>query len=279
MLEAVGAEWRKLWGARRVTWTVLAALPVLLVVIYAAVQTYQMLNGKPPSPRGGGDPAAWAAGTLTVWALVQNLGWLLAAAWAATAFGGEYRWNTLKLIVPHRGRLQIIAAKYVVVVLGLAASLMVFGLLAILLQLLDGVLDGTGVPAGVDWGALLGRHAAIWAQSLLAMSLVAAYAALASVILRSTAGGIVVSVVLFIVLSLPGVLWVQLSAMAYRLSPAYAVPNLGAWATAGRAQPVPLPAGGGLLADGWLTSLGVAGVWLIGLAALAALIFRRQDFN
>lgn len=278
MLEAVGAEWRKLWGARRVTWTALAALPVLLVVIYVAVQTYEMLNGKgPPSPAAA-DPDAWAASSLGVWGIVHNLGWLLAAAWAATAFGGEYRWNTLKLIVPHRSRLLIIAAKYVVIVLGLAASLLAFGVLAILLQVINSLLDGTGVPA-VDWGAMLGRHAAVWAQALLSLSLIAAYAALASVILRSTAGGIVVTAVLFIVLSLPGVLWVQLSALAYRLSPAYAVPNLQSWAVGQRAQMVPLPGGVPPLADGWATSLGVAGIWLLGLAALATLIFRRQDFN
>lgn len=277
MLDAVRAEAAKLIGHRKVTWTVLGALPVLLTLIFLGVQIYEAVNGR-PAPTRPRTAETFAAGSLSTWMLPQNLAWLLAAAWAAVAFGGEYRWNTLKLIVPHRSRVQIMLAKYLVILAGLAASLAVFGVVAIVLQLLGATIDGRGVPPGVEWADLLARHVRIWAQLMIAQALIVAYAALASVILRSTAGGIVVTVLASVVLSLPQQVWVFVSMLAYRLSPAYAVSNLQAWASARRGLPT-LSRGGMEPAHDWLLSLGIAGLWIFGLAALTTLIFRRQDFN
>lgn len=279
MLDAIRAEARKLWGHRRATWSLLGAIPLLLIVLFVCVELYHALNGGPRSVMraDGMPPQLWAAQSLQMWQVPQNLMWLFAAAFSAIAFGGEYRWNTLKLIAPHRDRLQIIAAKFIVVVIFLAVSLFCFGVLALFFAVLHDVFAGRGVPAGVDWGAVFWRHLLVWSQAVLAVSLVAAYAALAATAMRSTAGGIVVAVIAFIVFALPPQLWQLVSANAWRFSPGYALSNLQNWAGAGRALSVPIP--GAPIEDGWLLSLGVAGAWLLALIALTTLIFGRQDFN
>ena len=145
------------------------------------------------------------------------------------------------------------------------------------LVLLHELFAGRGVPAGVDWGAVLWRHLLVLLLTALGATMVAAYAALASVAMRSTAGGIVVAVIAFIVFAIPGQLWMLVSANAWRFSPGYPLSNLQNWAGTGRALSVPVP--GAPIADDWVLSLGVLIAWLLGLVAATALIFRRQDFN
>ena len=74
-------------------------------------------------------------------------------------FAGEYGWNTWKLIVPHRARNTLIAAKYVVALALLAIG---FTLAAILFNCL-GLARGRRrpaipIPAGIAAGALLKAH-------------------------------------------------------------------------------------------------------------------------
>ena len=280
MLDAIFAEARKLWGHRKATWSLLGAIPILLTVLFVCTELYRALNG------GGGSvitretmPAqVWAAQSLQLWQVPQNLMWLFAAAFSAIAFGGEYRWNTLKLVVPHRDRVQLMLAKFFVVIKLIAASLLVFAILNLLFVTLHDLFSGRGVPADVDWASVLWRHGLVWAHTVLASSLVAAYAALAATAMRSTAGGIVAAVIAFIVFALPAPLWAFIKAVPiYHYSPGYSLQNLQSWATVDRALTIPIP--GETIADGWLLSLGVAGGWLLALIALTTLIFRRQDFN
>jgi ABC-2 type transport system permease protein len=67
-----------------------------------------------PPGRAGARPK-WLDNAADFWdAPSSGLVRMLVGAFIAVVFAGEYGWNTWKLIVPHRSRTTLIAAKYVV---------------------------------------------------------------------------------------------------------------------------------------------------------------------
>ena len=278
MLDAIAAETRKLAGHRKAVWTILAALPVMLAGAFCVYLVWEFVrtDAEIPKPQTA---AAWAQETLGVWRLAQGpFGWFLAAGLAAVAVGGEYGWNTLKLVVPHRARTQLLLAKYPVVMAGFAVSFAVFGVVAVLTQVVDSAVNGPPVPDGVDVGALIASQGRMWVFALLTTVLVTAYGALASVVTRSTAAGAIVTIVLMTAQALFGFRLLLLNPQIYRFSPPYLLDNLGAWLRSGEALSVPVP-GGAAIADPWALSLAALAAWIAGLVALAVVVFRRQDFN
>ena len=100
--------------------------------------------------------ASWIASTAVVWKVAASgPGRFLVGAFTALAFGGEYGWNTWKLIVPHRRRLELIAAKYLVVLGLLMFSIGVGAALSVVFGFVGSVVNGDGMPEGIDFGSLV----------------------------------------------------------------------------------------------------------------------------
>jgi ABC-2 type transport system permease protein len=200
-------------------------------------------------------------------------------------FAGEYGWNTWKLIVPHRARNSLIAAKYVVALALLACG---FVLGAILFNLSSAgsrtSLTGDPIPAGIAAGALLQAHALAALAALAPILLTTAYVSLAAILTRSTVAALVIGFVITTVEQLFRVYAPMLAAqraglvgMLYQALPGYHLGNLGYWLSEGRVLVVPFPSGPFSMAPA--ASLAIVAAWTLGLTALTFRIFRRQDIN
>ena len=72
---------------------------------------------------GRASAAGWIETSVDFWNVPAHpFGRYLLGAFVAVVFAGEYGWNTWKLIVPHRARNSLIAAKYVVALALLACG-------------------------------------------------------------------------------------------------------------------------------------------------------------
>jgi hypothetical protein len=199
-------------------------------------------------------------------------------------FAGEYGWNTWKLIVPHRSRATLIAAKYAVVLALVYLAFVLAGLIFMAMTMLEDVVTGDPLPAGITAGALALAQLQGLVASLPPILVAIAFASLVSIMTRSTTATIVISVIYITVeqlfftfgpmlsLYLPGVV-----ELFYQILPVYHVQNLVSWATEGAAQRVPFPSGD--LAYGWPLSLGIIGAWIGLMVGLTFFFFRRQDIN
>ena len=212
------------------------------------------------------------------------MGRYLAGAFVAIVFAGEYGWNTWKLIVPHRARHSLIAAKYVVALGLLICGFTLGAAMFNLLNWLKDLATGTPIPTGITAGALLKAHGLAGLAALASILLTAAYTSLAAILTRSTIAALVISLVITTLERLfrffapmfephaPG-----LVAGLYRLLPGYHLANLSEWLTEGRVLVVSFPSGPFSMAPG--TSLAIVAAWTLVLVALTFRVFRRQDIN
>ncbi|MCZ7545780.1 MAG: ABC transporter permease [Anaerolineae bacterium] len=188
-LDLFGAEWRKLWGNRRVSGCALVVWPVmalgaslgllLLNVLEARLRTVQLLS--------------WTDVALSVWDVQSNLiGRVAVLAVAATLFAGEYQWRTWKNIVPRRPRVQLMAAKFAV--LGFAI-LLTFIVMSVVMTVGFGVVNlVVGAPYGPDptlnvIGDFLTRYSIRAGLSFVDTILIGAVVALLAMRARSVLAG------------------------------------------------------------------------------------------
>jgi ABC-2 type transport system permease protein len=156
MTGALIAELMKL-VRHRATWGLVWIFPLGVTAVFLlglafrySAATFAHGGFMPPTA------ASWIASTAAVWKVAgSGPGRFLVGAFTALAFGGEYGWNTWKLIVPHRRRLELIAAKYLVVLGLLLASIGLGAVLSVLFGALGSSLNGAGLPEGIDLGSLL----------------------------------------------------------------------------------------------------------------------------
>jgi hypothetical protein len=282
MFDALSAEILKL-TRHKATWFLVWLYPIGLLVIYALMISGNLVTDNQPAHP---DLDRWLRETALVWmAPGSTLGRYLLAAFVAVVFAGEYGWNTWKLIVPHRRRSALIAAKYAVILLLFLAAFTMGAIITVLGSLLEDVLSGDTLPAGITLGALLRVHGQTALASLAPALLTLTYASLAAVLTRSTLAALVISIVAITVEQLffnfaplfsmkaPGVIW-----FLYHLLPGYHLANLASWINSGGALVAPLPPSG-TVALSWSVSAAAAAAWILGLAALTFAVFRRQDIN
>lgn len=282
MLSAISAESGKL-TRHKATWFLVWLYPVGFILIFLVAILGSLATGDAPdSP----DVEAWIRDTAVVWWIPGNaIGRYLIAAFTAVAFAGEYGWNTWKLIVPHRSRTSLIAAKYVVVIGLLTLALALAAVISLLGCWLDDIVTGDETPAGITAGALLATHGRA-ALSAAAPALVTiGYASLAAILTRSTIAALVIAIVAVTVEQLifnfgpmlsvraPGLTW-----LLYHGLPGYHLANLYEWIRTGAGHVAQLPRAG-TVALSWSASLAAALAWIAGLAAATLVSFRRQDLN
>jgi len=283
MLDALAAERLKL-TRHKATWFLVWLYPALFLVAYliavAVAAAHAGGASKPPTS------VDWIGETAIIWKLPdQTIGRLLIGAYVAVAIAGEYGWNTWKLVIPHRSRASLLAAKVVLIVLLFLATFLLTAGISLLFTWVEGAVRGRAVPAGVTAAALLDAHGRAALAGLAPFLFTLASVGLAAILTRSTIAALVIGVVVAIVEKLfvqlgpylspyaPGLVW-----GLYHALPGYHLVNLASWITDGAAHRTPFPDGSVVALD-WTISLAVAAAWTAALAAAAFFAFRRQDIN
>jgi ABC-2 type transport system permease protein len=281
MLDAISAEAMK-FRRHRATWGLVWIWPLGVIFILTVAIIVQVAKGEVGRPETA---ASWIDDAADFWQVAaEPMGRYLICAFVAVVFAGEYGWNTWKLIVPHRARNSLIAAKYVV---ALALLICGFTLAALLFNLLNWLKDlatGTPIPAGITAGALLKVHGLAGLTALASILFTMAYSSLAAILTRSTIAALVIGLVITTVERLfrffapmlephlPGLI-----GLLYQILPGYHLANLGEWLTEGQVLTVAFPSGPFSMAPS--ASLAILAAWTIGLILLTFRAFRRQDIN
>jgi ABC-type transport system involved in multi-copper enzyme maturation permease subunit len=281
MFEALSAEALKM-RTHKATWFLVWLFPIAFTLFTLMISGNFVSDNSPAQP----ELTRWLQETALVWGAPGNtLGRYLLAAFVAVAFAGEYGWNTWKLIVPHRSRSTLVAAKYLVILLLFLITFTLSAIVSVLGALLEDVLSGDTLPAGITFGALLQVHGQAALASLAAGLLTIAYASLASVLTRSTIAALVITIVaisaeqlLFNLAPLfdtraPGLVW----GLTHVL-PGYHLANIEHWIANGSALKMPLPISG-VVSHAWTVSAAAAAAWIGGGVALTFASFRRQDLT
>jgi hypothetical protein len=282
VLEALSAEALKL-RTHKATWFLVWLFPIAFTIIFAIAIGAGMAGIDEPSQQ---DLQQWIENTAAIWFVPGNtVGRYLIAAFVAVVFAGEYGWNTWKLIVPHRSRSALIAAKYALVLILFATSFVLTALLTIFFSWLDNVLTGDTIPAGITAAALFGMHGKAALAALGPILVTVAYASLAAILTRSTIAALVISI---IAISLEQLIYgfgpmmydkaPALVSALYHGLPGHHLANVTEWLRTGAALAREFP-GGRVVALGWAVSAGVLLAWVAALVAAVFAAFRRQDIN
>ena len=282
MLDALSAEMLKL-TRHKATWFLVWLYPVGLTIIFLLMISGNFVTDNAPAQP---ELVPWLKETALVWgAPGSTFGRYLLAAFVAVVFAGEYGWNTWKLIVPHRGRGSLIAAKFSVIVLLFLAAFTLSAIITVIGQVVEDTSSGDTLPAGITAGALLKVHGQAALASLAPALLTLTYASLAAVLTRSTLAALIISIVAitieqlafnfapYVSMKAPGLVWAL-----FHVLPGYHLANLASWIGTGAGITAPLPPSG-TVSLSWGVSAAAAAAWIAGLAALTFLTFRRQDLN
>jgi ABC-2 type transport system permease protein len=282
MLDAISAEALK-FTRHRATWGLVWIWPIGLVLIWLLAIALGGGNDVP----GAGEPTAtaWIADSVSFWNVpAQPFGRYLLGAFVAVVFAGEYGWNTWKLIVPHRARNTLIAAKYVVALGLLAIGFTLAALLFSLCGWIEDMVSGDPIPAGIAMGALAKAHGLAALACVAPVLLTAAYVSFAAILTRSTVAALVVGLVVTtleeLFRSFAPVLELYAPALVgglYQILPGYHLSNIASWLKEGALLEIPFPSG--LVSAPVGTSLAIAGGWIALFVALTFWRFRRQDLN
>jgi ABC-type transport system involved in multi-copper enzyme maturation permease subunit len=285
MLDAISAEALK-FTRHRATWGLVWVWPIgVLLIGMIGIGVGLTQSG------GGGDgardanAAVWIANAAGFWNVPGHaFGRYLIGAFIAVVFAGEYGWNTWKLIVPHRSRTTLIAAKYIatlaLLTIGFALASFLFNAISWLIDLVT----NDPIPAGVTGGALLRAHGIGALSAVAPVFVTIAYVSLAAILTRSSVAALVIGLVVTTIDQVFRGLAPMLEPYApllvnllYPVLPGYHTANIANWLSTGQVLEVPFAAGPFSTSVG--ASLAVSGGLTIVLVALTFWSFRRQDIN
>ena len=277
MLSLLRAEALKTGGNRKVVWPLVWIYPIgalLVLLIVGGVQVWQEASGG-VTVGGAKSVEGWLDDYGGIWSTPASLRFLM-IAFAAVVFGGEYGWNTWKLVAPHRGRVELMLSKHLSAVGWLMAGYLVMAVIWVLGVTLLGFLLGDP-PTNVPLGAVLAGQGKGALFALLTTALTVTLTAVLVVATRSTLGAVVIGIVVTAAEPIIAPRLAQIHDLFLRLSPGVALGNLQSWIFNGEA--LTLPTSGGMVSDSWVFSLTVVLVWTAALAGLSVALFRRQDLN
>jgi hypothetical protein len=284
MLEALSAEALKM-RTHKATWFLVWLYPIVIATVFT-IAIALGLAGLTEQTQNADDVADWIVDTTGIWLLPTNaVGRFLIAAFVAVVFAGEYGWNTWKLIVPHRSRISLIAAKYVLVLILFAISFILTAAFSVLGSWVDDVAVAGSLPAGLTAGAILDVHAKAALAALPPILVTIAVASFAAIITRSTIAALVITIVAIsveqLIANFGPMLSVQFGAIVwplYHLLPGYHIANLAEWIGEGSAKSVDFP-DGSVVAMSWAASAGAIAAWVAALVGGTFAAFGRQDIN
>ncbi|HYJ82817.1 MAG TPA: hypothetical protein VEW26_08250 [Allosphingosinicella sp.] len=282
MLEALSAEALKM-RTHKATWFLVWLFPIAFTIIMLLIIGAGMMGFEAPDRPNAAD---WIENTTLIWFVPNNaIGRYLICAFVAVLFAGEYGWNTWKLVVPHRRRASLIAAKYALTIILLAISFTLTALLLTGLNLADDALTGDAVPAGLGAALLWDSHSKAALAALAPVLISIAYASLAAVLTRSTIAALVIAIVATtieqVILGFGPMLYAKFPSIVwplYHALPGHHISNLAEFIREGSALKREFP--GGLVVDlGWPTSLAILAAWIAALWGATFAVFNRQDIN
>ena len=268
MLDAISAEALK-FRRHRATWGLVWIWPIGVALILAARHRRSIWPRGAVGPARPAPPAGSRTRSTSGSFPPSRSAAICIGAFVAVVFAGEYGWNTWKLIVPHRARNSLIAAKYVV-----ALALLACGFTARRHPVQPARAGSrisrpaTPIPAGIAAGALLQAHGLAALAALAPILLTTAYVSLAAILTRSTVAALVIGLVITTLEQLfrffapmldtpgPGPGRRALSGAA-RLS---SRPISASWIAEGRTLIVPFPSGPFSMAPA--ASLAIVAAWI-----------------
>lgn len=281
MLSAISAEVAKLLR-HRATWFLVWIYPIGITIVFFLAMGESLISPDPPKPAIAA--SKWIEQTTAIW-FVPAFATALIGAYAALVFAGEYSWNTWKLIVPHRARWKLIAAKYVTLFALLFATFLLTAVLTIFLMWAENRVEGQAISAGITPQGLVQAH---WLQALASLAPLLwtlAYTSLAAVLTRSMLAALTISIVVDGAEGIFGQVAGELSKYApnlviplYQGLPGYHLNNLENWIVQGAALQRRFP-NGTVMELPWTASLAVAAAWILGVGAVTLMRFQRQDIN
>ena len=283
MLDALSAERLKL-TRHKATWFLVWLYPMLFFILFAA--SVMIALAHPEAHARPATASAWLQQTSIIWKLPgQTIGRYLIAAYVAVVFAGEYGWNTWKLVIPHRSRASLLAAKFAMIFLLFLAAFALTAALSLLFTWLEEIVRGRPIPDGVTAGAILQAQGIAALSGLAPFLFTLASISLAAVLTRSMVAALVIGIVLATIEQLFVKLGPFLSSYApsliwglYHALPGYHLDNLESWIADGVAERTAFP-DGRVVALGWTTSLAIAAAWIAALTAGTFAAFKRQDIN
>lgn len=282
MLEALSAEALKM-RTHKATWFLVWLFPIAFTIIMTIVIVAGVTGIDSPEHQKAAD---WIEDTALIWFVPNNaVGRYLLSAFVAVMFAGEYGWNTWKLIVPHRRRTSLIAAKYALTVILFAISFALTAAITTGLSFADTALSGEAIPDGVTAAALWDMHGKAALAALAPVLIAIAYASLAAVLTRSTIAALVIAIVATSIEQIvfgfgpqlhakfPSIVW-----PVYHVLPGHHIASLAEAIREGAALKRGFP--GGLTVDlSWTASLAIIAAWIAALWAATFAAFSRQDIN
>jgi hypothetical protein len=282
MLDALSAEALKM-RTHKATWFLVWLFPIAftIILLIGIVAGVAGVDG-PERP----NLADWMENTTLIWFVPNNaVGRYLISAFVAVVFAGEYGWNTWKLIVPHRRRASLIAAKYALTIILFAISFVLTAMLLTVLAFADDALTGDTIPAGITAAMLWDAHSKAALAAVAPVLIAVGYASLAAVLTRSTIAALVVAIVATTVeqvivgfgpqlsVNFPSIVW-----PLYHLLPGHHIANLAEFIREGAALKRGFP-DGRVVDLAWTSSFGILLAWLGALGGATFAAFGRQDIN
>lgn len=283
MLDAFSAEALKM-RTHKATWFLVWLYPIAFTIIFLIAIGVGLAGIDQTPERQTLDD--WLGDTAMIWAVPGNsLGRYLIAAFVAVMFAGEYGWNTWKLIVPHRARSSLIAAKYGLILLLFTLSFILTALISILGSFGEDAATGDAIPAGITAGALFAEHGPRALAALVPALVTIGYASLAAVLTRSTIAALIIAVVavtfeqvIYNFAPMISIRFPELIHFLHHVLPGYHADNIAEWIVDGVAVRTEWPRGG-VVALSLGTSVAVIAAWVTLLVGATFAAFRRQDIN
>ena len=283
MLDAFSAEALKI-RSHKATWFLVWLYPILFSAVFLIAVVLGLAGIDEQTDKQA--LAEWMEDTVLIWIVpTQTFGRYLIAAFVAVVFAGEYGWNTWKLVVPHRSRPALIAAKYGVVLALLFTAFVAAAAISTAGTFAKYWSTGDVIPAGVSASGLLRAHGAYALAAIAPLLVTVGYASLAAILTRSTIAALVIAIVAITLEQLifgfaPG-LSMRFDAIIdvlYPVLPGYHIANISEWVREGVALTTKFP-DGDVYVQSLATSVAVALAWIVALVGGTFYAFKRQDIN
>jgi ABC-type transport system involved in multi-copper enzyme maturation permease subunit len=282
MFEALSAEALKM-RTHKATWFLVWLFPIAFTLITVVSILAGLTGAESPERQNAAD---WIENTALIWFVPNHaMGRYLISAFVAVVFAGEYGWNTWKLIVPHRRRDSLIAAKYALTAILFAISFTLTAAIVTGLSVAGDMLGGGTTPDGVTAAALWDMHGKAALAAVAPVLIAICYASLAAILTRSTVAALVIAIVMTTIeqvigsfgpqlyVNFPSVIW-----PLYHVLPGHHLTSLTEFIREGTALVRGFP-GGRVVDLAWTTSLAILLGWILVSCGAAFAAFRRQDIN